>query len=119
VVAWGRLEGHFFLILITILNLAKHKKIPKKPPMKWDRQREVWEVAFETVSSLAHLKAKAAVFIGEMDKLSEHRNHIVHGLWELFNSGDPLSINVVKVKAQSGTEDGLLHGRALITVDCY
>jgi hypothetical protein len=117
VVAWGRLEGHFFLGLITILNIAKHKEIPKKPPMKWDKQRAVWNVAFETVPSLVHLKAKAEIFISEMYELSEHRNKIVHGLWGLFNAGEPLSINVVKVKAQSGTEDGLLHDTTLITVD--
>jgi hypothetical protein len=117
VVAWGRLEGHFFSILITILNVASHKRIPKKPPMKWDRQREVWAVAFETVPSLAHLRARAATFISDMDKLSERRNNLVHGLWELFNAGEPISINVVTIKAQSGTDNGLLHGTELITVD--
>jgi hypothetical protein len=87
-IAWGRLEGHFFLILITIVNVARHKRIPRKPPMKWDRQKEVWQIAFEWVPSLARQEIEAGVFITKMDALSQDRNNIIHGLWELFNPGD-------------------------------
>jgi hypothetical protein len=60
IVAWGRLEGHFTLTIVTILNIASHKRIGKKLPMKWERLVEVWRTAFElglvrqTVGSSTH-----------------------------------------------------------------
>ena len=115
VVAWGRLEGHFTHLIILILNIGRHKRIGKKLPMKWERLMEVWRLAFENVPELTTWKAQADVFISDMDKLAEDRNRIVHGMWELFRPGPSLAMDVTKIRAQSGTEDGLLHGRAFFT----
>jgi hypothetical protein len=115
IVAWGRLEGHFTLLIITILNIASHKRIGKKLPMKWERLVEVWRTAFETVPALAASRPMADRFIVQLDELAQHRNRLVHGYWELFDPGPPIRIDLTSVRAQKGTEDGMLFTRVSIT----
>jgi len=85
--------------------------------MKWERQRAIWQTAYEIVPELAPLQAKSVAFISELDELSEHRNRIIHGLWGLFSPGEPLLIHLTTVKSQAGTEDGLLFGRGVMSLD--
>jgi hypothetical protein len=115
VVAWGRLEGHFTLTIVTILNISSHKRIGKKLPMKWERL-EVWRTAFETVPALAASKPMADRFIVQLDELAQVRNRLIHGYWELFDSGPPLRIDLTSVRAQKGTENGMLFSRGFITL---
>jgi hypothetical protein len=116
VVAWGRLEGHFTLTIVTILNIASHKRIGKKLPMKWERLVEVWRTAFETVPALAASRPMADRFIVQLDELAQLRNRLIHGYWELFDPGPPIRIGLTSVRAQKRTEDGLLFTRGSITL---
>lgn len=123
IVAWGRLEGHFTLLIVTILNIASHKRIGKKLPMKWERLVEVWRTAFETVPALAALRPMADRFIVQLDELAQHRNRLVHGYWELFDPGPPIRIDLTSVKAAKG--DGgrnavhsRFHNRQLASAIC-
>ena len=113
VVAWGRLEGHFTLITITLLNLGSRKQ--KKFPMKWEGQVAVWREGLSAVPQLAGLRGPAEQFLSKMGVLAEARHAIVHSNWGLFRRGSPAAIDVMKVRAQPKTEDGLLDGRTFFT----
>jgi hypothetical protein len=113
IVAWGRLEGHFTLTTITLLNLGPRKR--KKFPMKWEGQVEVWREALSAAPDLAGLIGPAEQFLSRMSVLANARHVIAHGNWGLFRRESPAAIDVMKVRAQPGTEDGLLHGRTFFT----
>jgi hypothetical protein len=113
VVAWGRLEGQFTLITITLLNLGPRK--PKKFPMKWEGQVAVWREALAAVPELAGLRGPAEQFLSKMGALAEARHLIVHSNWGLFRRESPAAIDAIKVRAQPKMEDGLLHGRTIFT----
>jgi hypothetical protein len=113
VVAWGRLEGHFTLITIALLNLGPRK--PKKFPMKWEGQVAVWREALSAIPELGQLRGPAEQFLSKMGALAELRHLIVHSNWDAFRQGSPAAIDVTKVRAQPKTEDGLLHGRTIFT----
>jgi hypothetical protein len=81
-VAWGRLEGHFTLITITLLNLGLRKR--KKFPMKREGQVEVWREALDAVPALVALKSRAERFLAGMEELAGDRHRIVHCNWGLF-----------------------------------
>jgi hypothetical protein len=117
IVAWGRLEGHFTLTIVTILNIASHKRIGKKLPMKWERLVEVWRTAFETVPALAASRPMADRFIVQLDEFAQLRNRLIHGYWELFDPGPPLRIDLTSVRAQKGAEAEMLFSRGSITID--
>jgi hypothetical protein len=117
IVAWGRLEGHFTGTIVTILNIASHKRIGKRLPMKWERLVEVWRTAFETVPALAASRPMADRFIVQLDELAQYRNRLIHGYWELFDPGPPLRIDLTSVRAQKGTDAGMLFSRGSITID--
>jgi hypothetical protein len=113
VVAWGRLEGHFIFITITLLNLGPRKQ--KKLPMKWEGQAAVWREALSALPELAESSGSAERFLLKMSELAAVRHLIVHSNWGLFRSGSPAAIDAIKVRPQPGTEDGLLHGRTIFT----
>ncbi len=116
-VAWGRLEGHFTLLIITILNIASHRRIGKRLPMRWERLVEVWRTAFETVPALTASRPMAERFITQLDELAQLRNRLIHGYWELFDPGPPIRIELTSVRAHTGTEDGMLFTRGAITLN--
>ncbi len=112
-VAWGRLEGHFTLTTIALLNLGPRKQ--KKFPMKWEGQAAVWREALSAVPQLAGLRGVAEQFLSKMAALAEPRHLIVHSNWGLFQRESPAAIDAIKVRAQPKTEDGLLHARTIFT----
>ena len=103
VVAWGRLEGQFTLITIALLNLGPRK--PKKFPMKWEGQVEVWREALAAVPRLAATRDPAEQFLSKMGALAEVRHLIVHSNWGLFRKELPAAIDAIKVRAQPKTKD--------------
>jgi hypothetical protein len=113
VVAWGRLEGQFTLITIALLNLGPRK--PKKFPMKWEGQVEVWREALAAVPGLAATRDPAEQFLSKMGALAEVRHLIVHSNWGLFRKELPAAIDAIKVRAPPKTKDGLLHYRTIFT----
>jgi hypothetical protein len=70
-VALGRLEGHFVSCLMSIIQIAKDKRIGSKLPMKWEKREEIWRDAFARIPSLKVLEIAATAFINELNVLSQ------------------------------------------------
>jgi hypothetical protein len=115
VVAWGRLEGNFLACLMMVIQIAKDKHIGT--PMKWDRQAIIWGEAFTRIPSLKSHEKDAAAFLAEFGKLSEDRNLMIHALWEDFQLQFPLAVNVLNIKAVSGTPNDVGFRRGAIRID--
>ncbi len=116
IVAFGRLEGHFAALLLTVLNVATDPRIGRKFPMAPMERGRIWRLAFKTTNGLQPQAEAAEAFISGMENLAEHRNNIDHGLWEFFRPEPPLSIDLVTMRSQPKTPDGLLYGRGFIDV---
>jgi len=117
IVAWGRLENNFLACLMMVIQIAKDKRIGTKLPMKWERQAIVWKDAFARIPSLQSHEKDSAAFLAEFGSLSEDRNLMIHALWEDFQSQPLLAVNVLNIKAVSGTPNEVGFRRATITID--
>ncbi len=107
-IALGRLEGHFVSCLMNIIQIAKDKRIGQKLPMKWEKREEMWRDAFRRIPSLKPLEKDAIAFLNDLDGLSKDRNLLLHCLWESFRpEGATLAMNILNIKATSGTPDGV------------
>lgn len=117
IVAWGRLEGQFLACLMMVIQIANDKRIGTKLPMKFKPQADKWKYAFECIPSLKPLKRNATAFFAEFDDLSDDRDLMVHALWEAFQPYPPLAVDVVKIKAVSGTPNEVEFRRTSISMD--
>jgi hypothetical protein len=115
IVAWGRLEGHFVVCLITLLNLPGGKELGEQLPMNFDRRAIIWRKAFETMTPLQPFRESALTLLAEIKDVASDRNAIAHALWESFAPNEPASIGVVMIKAKNKTKNGLDIRRATIT----
>jgi hypothetical protein len=104
-VAWGRLENNFAACLMMVIQIAKDKHIGTKLPTKWERQASIWKDAFARIPSLKSHEKDAAAFLAEYGYLTEDRNLMIHALWENFQLQPPLAVNVLNIKAVSGTQN--------------
>lgn len=101
-IAWGRLEGHFVSCLMMIIQIAKDTHIGTKLPMRWEKRKELWRDAFGRIPSLKPLETEAIAFLDELDGLSKDRNLMAHCLWESFKADQPLTMDVLNIKAEKG-----------------
>jgi hypothetical protein len=116
-VAWGRLEGHFVLCLITALAIAKDKKLGYRIPHTWDQCAEKWKTAFDTILELKSIRPAAVAILAEIEDVAKDRNLVAHALWEVFVREEPLRMNVLTIKSKPKTIDGLDITRAVISID--
>ena len=116
-VAWGRLEGQFVVCLISLLNLcgAQGLGLGTKLPISFDDRAVVWRKAFDGIPLLLPLKDAAMSFIQELKDLAKDRHTVVHALWEPFSPTEPPSIDIVTIKHQNKTRDGLETNRHTVT----
>jgi hypothetical protein len=115
IVAWGRLEGHFVLCLLTLMNLTGNEALGYKLPMNWDDRASMWRRAFN-IPDLQQFKEGSLQYLAKMTDVANDRNAIVHALWEQFTPGTPPTISIVKIRRKKNTADGLDFGRSQITV---
>src|ERR1700682_3912862 len=66
IVAWGRLEGHFVVCLLMLLNLQGGKELGDQLPMPFDRRATVWRKAFETMPPLQPFRQIALTLLAEI-----------------------------------------------------
>jgi hypothetical protein len=116
-VAWGRLEGNFVACLMIVMQIAKDGHSSTKLPMKWERQASIWKDAFARIPSLKSHEKDATSFLAEFGNLSEDRNLMIHAFWEDFQPQLPLTVNLLHIKALSGTADGIGIRRVPIRID--
>jgi hypothetical protein len=114
-VAWGRLEGNFIACLMMVIQIAKDKHT--KLAMKWDRQAIIWKDAFARIPSLKPYERDATDFLAKYGELSANRNLMIHAIWENFKPGSPLAIDVLNIKAVSGTPNDIGVTRGAIRID--
>jgi hypothetical protein len=107
-VAWGRLEGHFISGLLLIINIRDHDNEGARLPMKWERQAELWNSAFEKMHALKPLQDEAHDFLKQMNELTQIRNAFSHALWEKFFAEPPIGMSFKSVRPKPGTGDTIL-----------
>jgi hypothetical protein len=66
---------------------------------------------------LRPLENQAITFMNGLNDLSEDRNLMAHCLWEFFRPEPPLAMDVLNIKAVSGTPDGISFQRTSISVE--
>ena len=115
IVAWGRLEGHFVVCLLMLLNLPGGKALGDQLPMQFDRRATVWRKAFETMPALQAFRDVALDFLAEIKDVASDRNTVVHALWEPFAPNEPLTIDIVTIRHKNKTKDGLDVRRHTVT----
>jgi hypothetical protein len=115
--AWGRLENNFVACLMIVMQITKDGHSSRKHPMKWERQAIIWKDAFARIPSLKSHEKDAAAFLAEFGNMSEDRNLLIHGFWEDFHPRPPLTVNLLHIKALSGTADGIGIRRVPIRID--
>ena len=115
VVAWGRLEGHFLACVLALLATPAPQALGKKIPMAWDERKRIWSEAFGLSSSLQPYKAEADTFLLELEQVQDDRNMLIHGLWEPFRYTDPVSADLIVLRHERGTSNGVSHWRGTIS----
>jgi len=116
IVAWGRLEGHFVVCLLTLLNLPGGKELGTQLPMNFDRRAILWRKAFEAIGPLQPFRESALKLLAEIKEVASDRNAIVHALWERFAPNEPTtSIDILTIKHKKGTSDGIETRRQTVT----
>jgi hypothetical protein len=63
------------------------------------------EGRFARIPSLKSHEKDAAAFLAEYSYLTEDRKLMIHALWENFQLQPPLAVNVLNIKAVSGTQN--------------
>ena len=117
VMAFGRLEGHFLMCILHILQTQATLGLSKKLPQALTEQAKIWTDAFRISPTLNSHEKDALDFLKEMQDVAVDRNRFVHGLWEGFNPGMPLSANNVSIKHRKETESGITFRRTTITIN--
>lgn len=117
IVAWGRLEGNFNHLFITVLNIADNREIGSRFFIQRDRVSETWTLAFDAIPSLTPQRDRAVAILSQMDELANHRDHYVHGLWGHFVSLNPITRHVSKIKPRKEAPDGLWHSSGDVSLD--
>jgi hypothetical protein len=117
VVAWGRLETHFLGCIMTILATDATKHLARKMPMAWEQRAKVWADAFRTSDALKPHEAAATLMLAKIKYIADERSKLVHGLWERFNEGKPLSIGLIILRHTKGTRDNVTLLRETVTID--
>lgn len=113
IVAWGRLETHFLTCIIAILQIHPTSGLTKKLPNAWDERAKIWKDAFRTSPDLKPYGDSAMQFLDEMQNVAELRNIIVHGLWEGFSAGPPISAQVMRIKRRKDVLGGVEFFRSI------
>jgi len=118
VVAWGRLEGNFNNLFVTVLNIATDPEVGKRFYIKREKQSVNWTLAFETTPSLTQHKNFAKAILASMDELGEFRDMCMHGLWEGFVPEEsPPAMRISKLKPRGEEPDGLWLSQGKISVN--
>jgi hypothetical protein len=117
VMAFGRLEGHFLMCILRILQTPATMGLSKILPQALTEQARIWADAFRISAALNQHEKDALDFLKEMQDAAIDRNRFVHGLWEGFNHGVPLSADNVSIKYVKKTIDSVALRRATITID--
>ena len=84
-VAWGRLEGHVIINLLTIMNLLG-ATAEARLPFRWEDRSDLWKKGFSSVPSLQPHKERAVEFRKCMHEAGEDRNYAAHAVWGEFVS---------------------------------
>jgi hypothetical protein len=109
-VACGRLEGHFTVSLVMILQIAFFKHIaPLETALlpQWRDREQIWRKAFNLIPELQPYETEAIAILPEMGLHSEDRNLLAHGLWEGFHAGAPYTMSVLNVKKTKKVQHGV------------
>lgn len=117
VMAFGRLEAHFLVCILNILQTPATSGLSKKLPQNWSEYAEIWKDAFHTSSALKPYEKEALDFLAKMQGVADDRNRIFHSHWEGFNQGQPLSANTVSIKHVKGTVNGVAIRQTAITLN--
>jgi hypothetical protein len=115
VVAWGRLDGHFLACVLAILATPATQALGEKMPMAWDERKKIWSKAFSLSTSLQPYKAEAHTFLLELEQVQDDRNRLIHGLWEPFRYTDPVSADLIVLRHEKGTSNGVSHWRGTMS----
>lgn len=115
IVVWGRLEAHFVMCLLTLMNLPGGKEISERLPMQLEERSTLWRKAFETMEPLQSFKENALRLLEEIRDVASDRNAIAHAMWEQFEPGEPLTIGTLTIKHKNKTKNGLETRRNRIT----
>jgi hypothetical protein len=84
-VAWGRLEGHVVINLLTIINLLG-ATAEARLPFRWEDRLDLWKKGFSSVPSLQPHKERAVEFLKSIHEAAEDRNYAAHAVWGEFLS---------------------------------
>jgi len=115
VVAWGRLEGHFVVCLLTLLTMTEGHDLGEQLPMDWKKRAAIWRKAFETFTVLRPFKEAALELVTRIEAVALERHAVVHSLWERFRPEEPPTIDCVMIKAKNKTKNTLEIGRFPVT----
>ena len=116
-VAWGRLEGHFTLTLLNLMRMAGATVVTHKLPISWKARCGIWRKAFKSIHELKPLEDKANQLLDKIIDTAQDRHILLHANWEDFHQNDPKRIDVISLKHEKSSQDGLQFQRITITLD--
>jgi hypothetical protein len=117
VVAFGRLENHYLACIMAILATAATKELSKKLPMSWEERGEIWRDAFANSAALKTHQAAAMEFFADFKETTKDRNKLIHGLWERFIPGSPVTAGLTVIRRKKGTRDGVYRWHGTVSTE--
>jgi hypothetical protein len=117
VVAFGRLEMHFLACVLSMLATEPTNKLAQKLPMAWAERERIWRDAFHSSPALVEHETAALSFLKDLNIVSENRNKLVHGLWETFNRGPPVSAGLFVMRHEKKSKNGVTTWRGNVSTD--
>lgn len=102
VVAWGRLEAHFLVCVLDILQTPATRGT--RLPWLSGGQLKLWEDAFSNSPALKPYEKKALAFAKRMRDVGDARNAIIHAHWEPFYHTAPLTAGLLNIKQRKGAD---------------
>jgi hypothetical protein len=114
--ALGRLEGHFNVCLLIIMNLPGAEELGFMLYISWKKRAKMWRKGFEAAPSLQYHKDGALALLTEIVDVMQDRHALAHAIWENFVPGQELGVAALNLKHKNGTTDGLEHRRDTITM---
>ncbi len=100
---WGRFEVHFSSELIQIIQMLFELGEAHEVPISWKRRVKLWRRGFDHIPELAKFRPQAISYIERVMDISKRRNALLHGSWNGFNPGLPLTAKMTSIRPGAET----------------
>ncbi|QNK74209.1 hypothetical protein H7F36_02880 [Variovorax sp. PAMC28562] len=115
-VAWGRLEGHFTLMLLNLMRIAGAAAVTHQLPNSMAERARLWKIAVGACADLVGVHDVAIWWVNDLMVVAERRNTVVHAIWGSFVPSPTLAIEALSIRHKKKTPDGLEVTRQHVTI---